>query len=132
MTRTVTLPGVSQGAIEALYATGHWLYSQQHIDHAMKVFRAMIHFAPDDERGWLALGACHEAKDQHDIALELYGAAAAMAHAAPRCELARARLLRARGREEDANEAIAQAARIAEELHDDELRALVADERGRP
>lgn len=132
MTRTLALPGASPGAIEALYATGHWLYSQLRIDHAISVFRAMIHIAPNDERGWLALGACHESKDQHDIALELYAAAAAMTHAAPRCELARARLLRARGREAEANEAIAQAARIAEELHDDELRALVASEWWRP
>jgi hypothetical protein len=55
-----------------------------------------------------------------------------MAHAAPLCALARARILRARGQEAEANEAIAQAARIAEELHDDELRALVASEWWRP
>ncbi len=132
MTKTIALPGVSPGAIEALYATGHWLYSQLHFDRAVSVFRAMIHIAPHDERGWLALGACHESQDQHDIALELYGAAATMAHAAPLCALARARILRARGHEAEANEAIALAARIADELHDDELRGLVASEWWRP
>jgi tetratricopeptide (TPR) repeat protein len=132
MTKTTALPGASPGAIEALYATGHWLYSQLSIDHALNVFRAMVHIAPHDERGWLALGACHELQDQPEIALELYGAATAMTPAAPRCELARARLLRARGQDAEAHEAVTQAARIAEELRDDELRALVASEWWRP
>lgn len=119
----------SPRAIEALYATGHWLYSQLRIEQAMPVFRAMIHLAPHDERGWLALGACHETEDQSEIALEIYGAATAVAPAAPRCELARARLLFARGMVREAREALAEASRIAEQLHDDDLRALVAVER---
>ena len=52
--------------------------------------------------------------------------------AAPRCELARSRILRARGLEDAANDAIDKAARIAEEMRDDELQTLVAVERGRP
>ena len=127
-----TTPPPSRGAIEALYATGHWLYSQDRFSHAQSVFRALIHIAPDDERGWLALGACHEAMDQHDIALELYVAAGSVVHTAPRCELARARILRRRGLVREAREAIDEAARIAEELHDNELRNLVAAERGAP
>lgn len=119
----------SPRAIEALYATGHWLYSQLRIEQAMPVFRAMIHISPHDERGWLALGACHEAEDQPEIALEIYGAATAVAPAAPRCELARARLLLARGMAREARAALDEAARIADQLHDDELRALVATER---
>ncbi len=119
-------------AVEALYATGHWLYSQQRIAHALVVFRALIHLAPEDERGWLALGACHEAHGQHDIALRLYDSARAVVVAAPRCELARSRILRARGLEEAAHDAIDKAARIAEEMRDDELQTLVAVERGRP
>lgn len=122
----------SPRAIEALYATGHWLYLQLRIEQAMPVFRAMIHLAPEDERGWLALGACHEVEDQSEIALEIYGAATAVAPAAPRCELARARLLFARGRDREAREALAEAARIAEHLHDDDLRALVAREGRKP
>jgi hypothetical protein len=121
----------SPGALEALYATGHWLYSLERFVHARSVFRAMIHIAPEDERGWLALGACHEAEDQEDIAMELYMTACAMA-TAPRCELARARLLRRKGLEVEAFRAVEQAARIAEQLRDDELRQLVAAERGRP
>jgi tetratricopeptide (TPR) repeat protein len=119
----------STGALEALYATGHWLYCQDRFAHAQNVFRAMVHLAPRDERGWLALGACHEAVDQHDIAMELYSAAIDMADVAPRCELARARILRQRGRDREALEAIEEAARIAEEIRDDELQRLVAQER---
>jgi hypothetical protein len=121
----------SPAALEALYATGHWLYSRDRFAHAQSVFRAMIHIAPDDERGWLGLGACHEALDQDDIAMELY-ASATGATSAPRCELAWARILRRRGMELEACRAVEQAARIAEHLRDDELRQLVAAERGRP
>jgi tetratricopeptide (TPR) repeat protein len=122
----------SQSAIEALYATGHWLYSQDRFTHAQNVFRAMVHLAPRDERGWLALGACHEAADQHDIALELYSAAVSVAQTAPRCEIARSRILRRRGLDREARFALEEAARIAEELRDEELRRLVAAERRRP
>jgi len=125
-------PTASPAAVEALYATGHWLYSQQRISHALTVFRAMIHIAPHDERGWLALGACHEAQDQPDIALELYGAAGNVAKTAPRCELAKARILRARGRDQEARDAVEEAARVADDLRDEDLRLLVAAERGRP
>ena len=120
----------SASAIEALYSTGHWLYSQQRIAHAVPVFRALIHIAPQDERGWLALGACHEAHEQHDIALQLYAAASTLA-VAPRCELARARILRSRGLGAEARDALAEAARMADELRDDDLRRLVAAERER-
>lgn len=124
-------PQPSPGALEALYATGHWLYSRDRFAHAQSVFRAMLHIAPEDERGWLGLAACHEALDQEDIALEIYLGAAASA-VAPRCELARARILRRRGLEVEAHRAVEQAARIAEHQRDDELRELVAAERGRP
>jgi tetratricopeptide (TPR) repeat protein len=124
-------PRPTAGALEALYATGHWLYSQDRFANAKSVFRAMIHIAPEDERGWLALGVCHEAVDQQEIALELYTTAVGVA-TAPRCELARARILRRRGLEIEARKAIDQAARIAEHTRDDELRKLVAAERGRP
>jgi tetratricopeptide (TPR) repeat protein len=129
-TTPMTLAQPSPGALEALYATGHWLYSRDRFAHAQSVFRAMVHIAPEDERGWLGLGACHEALDQEDIALQLYETAAGMA-IAPRCDLARARILRRRGRDTEAYRAVEQAARIAEQLRDDELRRLVAAERGR-
>ena len=132
MSQRIGVPGASAAAVEALYATGHWLYSQQRYAHAVTVFRAMIHIAPHDERGWLALGACHEVQDQTDIALELYAAASTVASAAPRCVLARARLLRIRGRNDEAIGAIDEADRLAEDLRDADLKALVAAERWRP
>lgn len=115
-------------AIEALYAAGHWLYTEQRIDDAVTVFRAIIRIAPEDERGWLALGACHEAQDRHDVALELYDEARRVASIAPRCNLARARIFRALGLNGDADDAFAEATRIADELGDDDLRTLVARE----
>jgi Flp pilus assembly protein TadD len=126
---SIITPPPSPGALEALYATGHWLYSQDRFANAQSVFRAMIHLAPEDERGWLALGACHEALEEDDVALELYGAAATET-TAPRCELARARILRRRGRDTEARAAVAEAARIAEQLRDYELRCLVVAEGG--
>lgn len=125
------LPEARFKAVEALYAAGHWLYAQQRIDDAVTVFRAVIRIAPHDERGWLALGACHEAQDRHDVALELYDQARRVASSAPRCGLARARIFRTRGMNDDATDAFAEAARIAEDLDDEELRALVAAERRR-
>lgn len=127
--RREALESPSKGTLECLYATGHWLYSERRYRHAKNVFRAMVHLASFDERGWLALGACHEAEHQLDIALELYTAAVGMADLAPRCELARARILRQRGRDGEAAQAVAEAARIAEEIQDDELRRLAAEER---
>ncbi len=131
MNMSALAPRPTPRAIEALYATGHWLYSQDRFAHARSVFRAMIHLAPEDERGWLALGACHEAMDQHDVALEIYRTAVGAA-TAPRCELARARILRRRGQEAEARLALEEAARIAENTRDDELRRLVAAERSQP
>jgi hypothetical protein len=124
-------PRASPGAIEAVYRTGHWLYTHERVVHASTVFRAMIQIAPEDERGWLALGACHEAQDQRDIALELYETAETTATLAPRCALARARILRSRGQWAETLEALAIAGRMAAELGDRELVALVIDERGR-
>jgi tetratricopeptide (TPR) repeat protein len=124
-------PSPSPGAVEALYATGHWLYSRDRFAHAQSVFRAMIHLAPDDERGWLALGACHEALGQAGIALELYTAAAGETQA-PRCQLARARILRRRGLEGEAHAALREADRLAEHRCDYEVRRLVAVEREQP
>jgi tetratricopeptide (TPR) repeat protein len=132
MMMQATHPEPSPAAIEALYATGHWLYSRERFVHAQSVFRALIHIAPEDERGWLALGACHEALDQFDIALEIYLAAGSVVPTAPRCELARARILRRRGLVGEAREAFEEVERMADELRDDELRAQVAAERGQP
>jgi tetratricopeptide (TPR) repeat protein len=118
-------------AVEALYAAGHWLYERSRIDDAVTVFRAVIRIAPQDERGWLALGICHEAQDRHDVALELYSEARRVSKSWARCGLARARIFRARGMMQDAAEAFAEAERLVDELNDDELHELVDGERSR-
>jgi Flp pilus assembly protein TadD len=115
--------------IEALYATGHWLMSQDRCADAASVFRAMALLAPEDERSWLALGACHEALGQADLALEMYGTGRVLARPSVRCDLARARVLRAKGRDDDADGAVESAAMAAETLEDEGLIDLVAAER---
>lgn len=131
MTTNGNLGQPSAGAIEALYATGHWLYTQERVADAQNVFRALIHVAPHDERGWLALGACHEVHGEHDIAYELYDMASSVGEA-PRCGIARARILRERGLEREARQALDEVAQLAASQHDDELRWLVEAERRRP
>jgi Flp pilus assembly protein TadD len=130
MTRATraTLPPVSSSTIEGIYATGYWLFMQQRVAHALSVFRAMIHLSPYDERGWLALGTCYEAQDQGDVALHVYASSLRMLVAAPRCQLARARILRAHGRSRDAQRALVEAGRAAQRSPDTELRELIAAE----
>jgi tetratricopeptide (TPR) repeat protein len=124
------LPRSKVPTAEAIYATGFWLFERERWEDAAKVFRVMLHAAPRDERGWLALGECHERHGQPEIALELYSAG--MSVAAPpsaRCTLARARLLREMGHDDDADAAFEQAATLA--VDDEQLSALVAAEKGR-
>ncbi len=125
-----------QSAVDAMYATAHWLLGRGRAADAAKVFRTLIQAAPRDERGWLGLGECHERIGQRRVAAELYGAGSFVAGAegaAPsvRCLLARARVLVALGREEGAAQAIQTAARAAEAQGDEELAALVASEERR-
>lgn len=115
--------------IDALYATGHWLVTRDRPEDAACVFRAMTLLAPGDERAWLGLSACHEATGQPSLALEIYGTAQALLPGSVRCRLARARLLRSLGREEDAEYALDGASEVAAGLADDELMSLVAGER---
>jgi len=115
--------------IEALYATGHWLLAQERAEDAACVFRAMALLASKDERAWLALGACHEALAQPHLALQMYGTGHVLAQPSIRCDVARARLLRAGDRADDADALLEQAAEAAESLNDDALVELVAAER---
>ncbi len=115
-------------ALEALYATGHWLFTQGRLAHALSVFQAMVHLAPDDERAWLATGFCYEAEELPDFALDMYDAGMRFARVAPRCAIARARILRRRGQVIEARLALAHAARAAHAARDEEAQALVAAE----
>jgi Flp pilus assembly protein TadD len=111
-------------AVEAMYAIGHRLLAHGRFAEAACVYRTMSACAPRDERGWLALGACHEGLGQPDVALQLYAAGRALSGRGGRCDLARARLFRARGDVEQADEAMLRARHRAMETEDDELLAL--------
>lgn len=117
--------------VEAIYATGHWLLEDEQFENAAKVFRVMLHAAPRDERGWLALGECHERIEQPRIALELYGAGSVVAAPSARCDLARARTLRALDRDDEADEAFERAAQLARDADDEDLVALALREKDR-
>jgi tetratricopeptide (TPR) repeat protein len=116
-------------AIEALYATGHWLLGQERFADAADVFRAMATAKPEDERAWLGLGQAHESARQRIIAKEMYVTGVTLAHGG-RCAIALARVLREMGNDADASEAIDFAEMIAKDNDDDALAALVAYERG--
>jgi Flp pilus assembly protein TadD len=115
--------------IEKLYAVGFWLHAEERYADAALAFRTMLRTAPTDERGWLALAACHEKIEQPRIALELYGWGAMVAGASVRCHLARARLLERLDRTADAALAVAAALSAAEASGDEQLALLVRAER---
>jgi hypothetical protein len=122
-------------AVEAVYATAHWLLARERARDAAKVFRFMLQMAPRDERGWLGLGECHERIEQPRIAAELYGAGSVIA-ARPgcvsvRCLLARARTMAKLGRANDVEWTLNAAERAAAEQADEQLVELVAAERRR-
>ena len=58
-------------ALEGIYATAHWLLGRERFKDAADVFRAMVTAAPEDERGWVGLGMCHEGADQLRVAKEI-------------------------------------------------------------
>jgi hypothetical protein len=115
-------------AVEALYATAHWLLSEERPADASCVLRAMALVAPTDERSWLALGACHEALGQPEVALQMYGTGRVLAHPSVRCDLARARVLRREGRDHEADLAVESATEAAEAANDGALLELVLTE----
>lgn len=112
-----------QQGIAALYRTGHHLLQTGNPKRAASIFRSMITAAPEDERGWLALGVCHEEVEQPEVALEVYRSASFILTRAARCELACARLLRKNGDDELASTFYELAREHAED--DDELCALI-------
>ena len=118
----------SEQSVEALYATGHWLLSANRFADAAIVFRLMAVTSPADERGWLALGTCHEGIGQHKIATSLYEIAVAVAAPALRCTIARARSLRALGHDDEATQALEEVRDVASDRGDDDILAMVEHE----
>src|SRR4029077_18666198 len=106
-------------AIEAIYATAHWLLAREHARDAAKVFRFMLQIAPRDERGWLGLGECHERIDQPRVAAELFAAGSVIAappgRVSVRCLVARARTMAKLGRSGDVEWTLNTAERAATE-----------------
>jgi Flp pilus assembly protein TadD len=119
-------------ALDALYATGHWLLSRDRVHDAASVFRGMAVLAPDDERPWLALGACHEALKQSQLAIDMYSTGQTLSRPAVRSRIARARVLVQLGRDDEAEGVLASAEEAAERFGDDGLIALVSAERSTP
>lgn len=107
-------------ACNALYAAGHHMLERERTDDAAVLFRTMLLADATDERGWLALGFCHERLEQDDMAEELYSAGAQIARSRVRCLLAVARLFR-RLDDDRANETLDAAADIAATDDDHEL-----------
>jgi hypothetical protein len=132
---TPSAPSARSRAIEAVYATAHWLLARERTRDAAKVFRFMLKMAPRDERAWLGLGECHERIEQPRIAAELYGAGSVIAarpgRVSIRCLLARARTMDKLGRSGDVEWTLNTAERAAAEQADDQLVELVAAERKR-
>lgn len=125
--------GLSDTAKEALYATGYSLLQSSRFAEAAAVFRIMMRLAPVDERGWLALGECHERIGQNRIALELYSAGARAASPAARCLVAQFRLLYDNSDFALADAIFEDAEKLAEELEDEALgRLLQAERKVRP
>lgn len=107
-------------ACNALYAAGHHMLERDRIDDAAVLFRTMLLADAEDERGWLALGACHERLEQDAMAEELYSAGAQIARTRVRCLLAVARLFR-RLEDDRADEALEAASELASTTDEEEL-----------
>lgn len=124
------MSSLSSGAVEALYATAHWLLASSRYADAARVFRVMAHHWPEDERAWLGLGTCHERIGQNGIAAEMYRTGTTVSACPVRCSLALARALRALGRDDEASDAFVHAGELAADYGDEMLVALVAAEGG--
>ncbi len=116
-------------AVEGLYATGHWLLSNERFKDAADVLRAMCIVAPQDERAWVALGAAHEGAGHDEVAREIYAVGCTLAQDSIKCGVALVRVLRRLGDEDAAGLMLEQVELRIDEQTDDELRKIVAYER---
>lgn len=111
---------------DALYAGGHHMLALDRYVDAAAFFRVMVLRDAGDERGWLALGHCHEETGDDDVALQMYECGIELASCKVRCLLAAARVLRRNGRPVEAERRHRDATREAN--GDRELWALVSAE----
>ena len=113
---------------DTLYGTGYWLLEADRHEDAKHVFRTMLTLAPRDERAWLALGMCHERAHELDKAARLYALVPFACTTSLRAHIARARVLRKMGREDEAAQAYDHAAELAYECDDGRLAEVIAAE----
>ena len=85
--------------------------------------------APEDERGWVGLGMCHEGIEQLRIAKEIYAAGTTLAKSPVRCAVALVKVLRRLGDEDAAGEILAMAEDMLDGSTDDDARLLVEHEK---
>jgi hypothetical protein len=111
---------------DALYAVGHWLLEQRRASDALHVFRTLLMSSPNDERGFLGLGASHEQLGNDAAAGGLYALGEAAVTSSFRCSLAHARVLCRL--EKDSDSAFERAEERAREV-DDGIAAAIAQER---
>ena len=111
---------------DALYAGGHHMLSLDRFVDAAAFFRVMVLRDASDERGWLALGHCHEETGDDDVALQMYEGGIELASCKVRSLLAAARVLRKLGQPIEAERRHRDATREASGDH--ELWTLVSAE----
>jgi tetratricopeptide (TPR) repeat protein len=112
---------------ELVYSKGFAFHADGRYAEAAEAFRVMLQIAPTDERGWLALGDCHEKVGQKRVALEIYGAGSVAAQPAPRCLISRFRILYDAGHFSEADAVLNDADSLAAD--DEQLSKIVSDER---
>ena len=114
--------------VEAIYAAGHLLHARERWADAAAVFRLLLSASAIDERGWRALGDCHPKAGRALTAVLRDGAGTVAAGPAAGCRLARVRLLRELGRDDEADAWWDELLEIAEQSDDETTRGLVAAE----
>lgn len=118
----------TKSTADALYCLGYWLLDQQRYEDAKHVFRSMLLVAPTDDRGWLALGACHEASQELDKAARLYALARQACTTSIRSVVALGRILRKLDRDAEADEVYAEAAELVSDTDDMDLAVTIRTE----
>jgi Flp pilus assembly protein TadD len=116
-------------AMHAIYAAGHWLFMSDRVEEAIDLFRTMMLAAPTDVRGWLGLGACHEARGEEEKAIELYRLASAATGPRARLEMALARIHRRLGERTEMESAYARAEELVDTCDEGDLLPIIRDER---
>jgi tetratricopeptide (TPR) repeat protein len=125
-----TVGHITREALDRIYTLGLELHAVGRYEDAASAFRMFLLHVPAEERGYLALGRCHEALGEEMIALEIYEAAIGSALTSAHAHLARGRILLDLGQNEEADMAFDDAERAAQGEYDDFIETLIAFERG--